>query len=161
MAGPETIVDQMTFLVREGRPEDIPHFVRFLMAQAMESEGMALNRETLEQGVTRVFQEPGLGRYWVIEDTETNTPAGMCMITQEWSDWHNRFYWWYQSVFISPEYRGQGLLGLMMRRIEEVAREQGVQELRLYVETENQRAIRAYDKLGYETGHYNVMQKRM
>lgn len=30
------------------------------------------------------------------------------MVTKEWSDWNNCSYWWIQSVYVKPEYRGQG-----------------------------------------------------
>lgn len=35
--------------------------------------------------------------------------AGSLMITFEWSDWRNGYYWWIQSVFVRPQYRGRGV----------------------------------------------------
>ena len=32
------------------------------------------------------------------------------MITREWSDWYNGWYWWSQSVYVVPEYRREGMI---------------------------------------------------
>ena len=32
------------------------------------------------------------------------------MITREWSDWYNGWYWWIQSVYVMPEYRCEGMI---------------------------------------------------
>ncbi len=151
----------VSYFVRTGIPQDIPVLADFLQQMASESEAIALDRNTVELGISRVFQQPQLGQYWVLENRETAQTVGMCMITFEWSDWHNRFYWWFQSVYIHPDFRGQGLLKILMEAVESKAHAENGQELRLYVESSNQRAIRAYEKLGYQRGHYAVMQKQV
>ncbi len=151
----------MNVAVRPAHLADSPQLVLFLLAMAEESEGLRLDPDTVSLGVTRVFESPHIGHYWVLEDPETRTLVGMCLVTVEWSDWHNRFYWWLQSIYLQPAYRGQGLLQALLSHIEADATRQGVSELRLYVESENRRAIRAYEKQDYRSGHYLVMQKTL
>jgi ribosomal protein S18 acetylase RimI-like enzyme len=149
----------MTHHVRPAERSDIAKMQDFLLAMGQESEGIALNPGTLSQGIAFVFDHPEIARYWILEDTTLGEPVGMCMTTPEWSDWHNRFYWWFQSVYIRPESRGQGLIDTLMGSIMDRAQEENIRELRLYVDANNARAIRAYEKLGYHQGHYLVMEK--
>ena len=80
--------------------------------------------------------------------------AGL-MVTTEWSDWRNGWFWWIQSVFVRPEHRGGGLYGRMYQFVKDRATEAGdVCGFRLYVEKENERAQRVYEKLGMERTYY-------
>ncbi|MBR3859526.1 MAG: GNAT family N-acetyltransferase [Bacteroidaceae bacterium] len=36
-------------------------------------------------------------------------PVGSLMLTREWSDWNNQWYWWIQSVYVTPEHRRQSI----------------------------------------------------
>ena len=77
------------------------------------------------------------------------------MITFEWSDWRNSWFWWIQSVYISPEFRGKGVYRQLYEFVVNKAQAQGdVCGFRLYVERENTRAQKVYEKLGMETSHY-------
>ena len=33
-------------------------------------------------------------------------PVGALLLTREWSDWRNGWFWWIQSVYVAPEGRG-------------------------------------------------------
>ena len=76
------------------------------------------------------------------------------MLTREWSDWTNRWYWWIQSVYVRPEYRGKGAYRAMYAKIKEMAGEAGVTQIRLYVDKTNYRAQEVYKKLGMDECHY-------
>ena len=80
--------------------------------------------------------------------------AGL-LVTTEWSDWRNGWFWWIQSVYVRPEHRGGGLYGQMSEFVKERAAAAGnVCGFRLYVEKENERAQRVYEKLGMERTYY-------
>jgi ribosomal protein S18 acetylase RimI-like enzyme len=80
---------------------------------------------------------------------DDSTIAGGLMVTYEWSDWRNAWFWWIQSVYIRPEARGQSLYTRMYEFIKERAAEAGnVCGFRLYVETENIHAQGVYDAVG-------------
>jgi RimJ/RimL family protein N-acetyltransferase len=57
-------------------------------------------------------------------------------------------------IGLLPDWRGQGIGERLMRRIEEWAREVGVEKLQLGVFASNTRAKRLYEKLGYEQEGY-------
>ena len=149
-----------TMTVRKATASDIPALTANIMAMAQESEGRKLDLATLSAGIRRVFEEPALGTYW-IANSATGEVIASCLMTVEWSDWNNAPYVWFQSVYIAPAWRGKGVFAEMMKTIEADARQSGACELRLYVETNNARAIRAYEKCDFISGHYQVMEKRL
>jgi ribosomal protein S18 acetylase RimI-like enzyme len=60
---------------------------------------------------------------------------------------------WLVAVYVSPTARGRGLLGELVQRCADWARERGQPELVLEVHEDNARARAAYDKVGFvETG---------
>jgi ribosomal protein S18 acetylase RimI-like enzyme len=130
-----------------------------ILAMAWESEGIKLDEETLKMGVQAVFNNASLGTYWVIE--QGKRMIGCTLITQEWSDWHNAPYWWIQSLYIQPEFRGRGLFEGLLSTLEIAAKAQNVRELRLYVATNNHRAIRVYERNGFESEHYRCMTRTL
>jgi ribosomal protein S18 acetylase RimI-like enzyme len=77
------------------------------------------------------------------------------LITHEWSDWRNCNVWWFQSVYVIPEFRRHGIFRKMYTHIKNLAEEQGVAGLRLYVETKNRVAKKTYEKLGMRSEHYS------
>ena len=84
------------------------------------------------------------------------------MVTYEWSDWRNAWFWWIQSVYVVPEARGRQLYSAMYDRVKEMAAAKGdVCGFRLYVETENDRAQRVYDKVGMQKSHYLMFEEEI
>jgi ribosomal protein S18 acetylase RimI-like enzyme len=55
---------------------------------------------------------------------------------------------------VRPEYRGKGAYRAMYAKIKEMAHEQGVTQVRLYVDKTNYRAQQVYKKLGMDECHY-------
>jgi ribosomal protein S18 acetylase RimI-like enzyme len=139
--------------IRLAVPADVDALVEFNQAMALETEGKRLNAETLRAGVAAVFGEDRKGFYVVVEDNGI-VAAGL-MVTSEWSDWRNGWFWWIQSVYVRPERRGAGLYGRMYEFVKAQAAEAGdIRGFRLYVEKENERAQRVYEKLGMERTYY-------
>ena len=133
--------------------EDIESLVDFNQAMAVETEGIYLTNETLALGVEAVFDDPKKGFYVVAE--ETGRIAGGLMVTFEWSDWRNAWFWWIQSVYIVPEWRGKKVFSSMYRYVKENARDAGnVCGFRLYVEGNNTQARAVYEAVGMESSHY-------
>lgn len=140
--------------IRVATPGDIDALVEFNQAMAMETEGKRLDAETLRRGVSAVFADDRKGFYVVAGDDAGAVAAGL-MVTTEWSDWRNGWFWWIQSVYVLPEHRGGGLYGRMYEFVKRKAAEAGdVCGFRLYVEKENERAQRVYEKLGMERTYY-------
>lgn len=149
----------MTPAIRDAHAGDRATLVRFAAAMAHETEGVALDPATLAAGVAALLADPGKGRVFLLE--EDGAPVATLMLTTEWSDWRNGWFWWIQSVYVEPAHRGRG----HYRRLHEhvtalAAQERDVYGLRLYVERENTTAQRAYRSLGmFETAYRLYEQK--
>ena len=76
---------------------------------------------------------------------------------KEWSNFNGGYYWWIQSLFIQPEFRGAGLVQKLIDTVKEEAQREGGIDLRLYVHRINTRAIKAYRKLGFSESDYLIM----
>jgi len=120
---------------------------------AWETEKTTLDRETVTKGVNAVFGDPRKGEYYVAE-ADGRVVASL-LIIYEWSDWRNCNVWWFQSVYVVPEYRRQGIFRFMYKFIKEKAENMDVAGLRLYVETGNIRAMKTYESVGMTGEHYN------
>jgi len=144
--------------IRIATEEDASALVDFNQAMALETEGKELDRETLSLGVSAVFADKKKGFYVVAE--EDGTIIGGLMVTYEWSDWRNGWFWWIQSVFIVPAARGRGiysdLYDFVKSRADEVG---GICGFRLYVERENEHAQAVYEKVGMTASNYLMFEE--
>ncbi len=133
--------------------EDANSLVEFNQAMALETEGKQLDAQILQSGVEAVLHDEKKGFYAVAEN-EGKIVGGL-MVTFEWSDWRGRWFWWIQSVYILPEFRGQKIYSRLYDFVKQNAEEKGdVCGFRLYVEKENTNAQKVYEKCGMERSHY-------
>lgn len=140
-------------LIRLAQTEDAQALVEFNQAMALETEGKTLIDEKIKNGVTAVFSDEKKGFYVVAEDS--GKIVGGLMITFEWSDWRNSWFWWIQSVYILPDYRGKKIYSLLYSFVKNKAQNEGnVCGFRLYVEHDNFNAQKVYEKLGMKSSHY-------
>lgn len=142
----------MSIAIRMATRADIAHIARWNLAMAWETEQKALDPAVLERGVTAVFDEPRRGFYLVAE--RGNEPVGCLLVTYEWSDWRAGDFWWIQSVYVAESARREGVFRQLYEEAKQRAALAGAVGLRLYVETENERAQRTYAGLGMERCHY-------
>ena len=140
-------------IIRLGQAADAPALIEFNQAMALETEGKKLASEILQKGVEAVFAYDKKG-FYVVAENDGKIVGGL-MVTFEWSDWRDGWFWWIQSVYILPEFRGQGIYRKLYEFVKAKAFEaKNVCGFRLYVEKENARARRVYEKLGMESSHY-------
>lgn len=141
--------------IRKGIRSDAEIIARYNIALAKETEHFDLNFERTLLGVNGMFDDPSRGYYLVAE--MHGELVGQMMITYEWSDWRNGIFWWIQSVYVAPEFREQKIYRTLYEHAVELAKEQkNVCGLRLYVEKENERAHRVYEKLGMTLTKYDM-----
>ena len=139
--------------IRPATPADIPAIAAFNQAMAMETENKILPDSVIRPGVEGLFARPEFGFYLVAEVDAT--VAGGLMVTYEWSDWRNGVFFWIQSVYVKPEFRGQGVYPALYGEAKRIARQRGdCCGFRLYVEQENVRAQGVYQNLGMAETHY-------
>ena len=99
-------------------------------------------------------------RYWVAEPDPGGRVVGQAAISREWSDWRDGWLWWFQSVYVHPEARGQGVFRALHGHVRALAlASPDVIGLRLYVEDANERAQRVYQALGMRPGGYHVYEE--
>ena len=146
--------------VRKATLADLPTLVDFTSKEAEEAEGVAQDLTRLETGVKAALEDHSLATYWILTD-EANAPVGSVSALKEWSDWNAGFYWWIQSLYIVPEQRGKGHLKTLLNTVEAEMRSQKGLELRLYVHQDNKRAIRAYEKTGFEASPSKIMTRKV
>lgn len=145
-------------IIRIAKREDAPALVEFNQAMALETEDKRLETNVLQSGVEAVFKDEKKGFYVVAESG--NKIIGGLMITFEWSDWRDAWFWWIQSVYILPEGRGRKIYSRLYNFVKEKARAGGnVCGFRLYVEKENAHAQKVYEKVGMEQSHYLMFEE--
>jgi ribosomal protein S18 acetylase RimI-like enzyme len=152
-------MENINFAVSRGEVCDIDSIVQFQADMAMESEGCVLDKEKVIKGVTAAMLDDSKGIYWVAK-YEGRT-IGSLMITREWSDWNNEWYWWIQSVYVTPEYRKQGVYKAMYQKVKDAAKENNVSQIRLYADKTNLSAQKAYQSLGMHVSHYLMFEEEI
>jgi GNAT superfamily N-acetyltransferase len=138
--------------VRKAVKSDAPSIIDFQRKMAWETEELALDTDTITKGVNAVFEDLSHGQYYVAEDD--GKVVASLLITYEWSDWRNCNVWWFQSVYVVPEYRRQGIFRKMYNHIRQLSEELDIAGLRLYVETRNMLAQKTYEAMGMSSEHY-------
>lgn len=144
--------------IRTAETADIESLVDFNQKMALETEGKQIDHIVLQRGVRAVFNDDGKGFYVVTE--EEDVILGGLMVTFEWSDWRDKWFWWIQSVYIVPEARGRGIYRQMYEFVKDKAKENGkVCGFRLYVEKDNLSAQGVYERVGMEASHYIMFEE--
>ncbi len=139
--------------IRIASLKDAASLVEFNQAMAMETEGKQLDAQILQSGVEAVLHDEEKGFYAVAESDDKI--VGGLLVTFEWSDWRGRWFWWIQSVYILPEFRGKKIYSRLYDFVKQNAEQKGdVCGFRLYVERENTNAQKVYEKCGMEASHY-------
>jgi ribosomal protein S18 acetylase RimI-like enzyme len=141
--------------VRRAREADAATIVEFNRRMALETEGKSLDAGILARGVARALADDAKGFYLLaISDAAI---VGQVMITREWSDWRDGWFWWIQSVYVREDWRQRGVFRALYRAVEREARAAGIViGLRLYVERDNQPAQLTYQALGMANANYLV-----
>ena len=141
--------------VRRATLGDLRTLVEFNAAMAQETEGKTLELERLRAGVAALFNDDSRGFYFVAE--ESGRVVGQLLITTEWSDWRNAYFWWIQSVYVTPGYRRRGVYRNLHNHVVAESKLQGdVCGLRLYVDRDNSVAQRVYAGLEMRQSHYDL-----
>jgi len=146
--------------IRKAIKDDIDALIGFNEAMAFETEGKKLFTGTLRKGVEAVFNDPQKG-FYVVAENEGRVIGGL-MVTFEWSDWRNAWFWWVQSVYIDPEYRGNRIYSQLYDFVKQAAADDSnVCGFRLYVEKENAHAQRVYEKVGMQETYYLMYEEKI
>ncbi len=148
----------MSIRIRRATLRDAAVVAQFNQAIAGETEHRRLNADVLLRGVRALLKDRTKGIYFVA--LVDGVLAGQVMITYEWSDWRNGTFWWIQSVYVRKEFRRQGVFTSLYRHVEDLAKKRrNICGVRLYMERENERARKTYEKLGFKQAVYDMFEK--
>lgn len=151
--------NDIEYIITRGAVCDIESIVQFQSDMAMESEGCVLDKEKVTKGVTAAMLDDSKGIYWVAKFEKR--PIGSLMLTREWSDWNNEWYWWIQSVYVIPEFRKKGVYKAMYKKVKDAAKANNVSQIRLYVDKTNVSAQKVYQNLGMQESHYLMFEENL
>lgn len=141
-------------IITKGQIEDIENIAQFQVDMAMESEGTQLDKDIVTKGVSAAMADENKGLYYIAR--VDGKAVGSLMLTREWSDWNNGWYWWIQSVYVAPDYRRQGVYKSMYQAVCTDAKQQNVAQVRLSVDKTNTRGQEVYSSLGMQESHYLI-----
>ena len=150
----------MNYVVRRAHAQDLDSLVSFTVAEAREAEGAELDPSVVRRGVEAGLSDRAIAMYWVVESDQGEIVARTSAL-REWSDWHARYYWWIQSMYVVPDHRGRGIVEMLIGTVSAEARDNGAADLRLYVHERNSRAMRAYRRCGFSGLPYTMMSKHL
>jgi len=143
--------------VRRGLPTDLDTITGFNAAMALETEGKTLDPGPLTAGVRALLEDAGRGFYLVAESG--GRVVGQLMITTEWSDWRNAYFWWIQSVYVAKDHRRMGVYRALNDQVHAQALKQGdVCGVRLYVDRDNRVALQVYQDLDMVHARYDLFE---
>jgi GNAT superfamily N-acetyltransferase len=146
-----------TFSIRTATIADLDSLVVNNVTMAKESEDLGLDAAVVRRGIERLLLDPQRGRYLVAVDHK-DAVIGQLMLTLEWSDWRDGWWWWVQSVYVASAWRRRGVYrALHDHVVAEAATHPDVCGLRLYVEPDNVVARTTYERLGMHES-YRVME---
>ena len=126
---------------------------------AFETENKQLDYDLVLMGVLNLFKNDHFGFYLVAQ--QDDVVLASLMITYEWSDWRNALFWWIQSVYVVPSHRQKGIYKKMYERAWSMSRQSEVPVcgFRLYAESNNNTAHKAYINCGMEKCNYVMFEE--
>ncbi|NIM11248.1 MAG: GNAT family N-acetyltransferase [Candidatus Aminicenantes bacterium] len=141
--------------IRKAVLKDVETIAKFNMLAAKETENMEVDPDTALRGAKAIIKDPHKGFYLVAE--MKGQIIGQLMVTNEWSDWRNKYFLWVQSVYVLEDSRKQGIFSALFHHLKEMARyRKDVAGLRLYVERYNEAAKMTYESLGMHNPGYDI-----
>lgn len=158
---------ELMWNIRHASVYDIEIITEFNCRLAQETESKRLDEQVVRRGVERGLKQGAEVQYFLatspaqpkLAGTSNSSslakPVGQLMLTREWSDWRDGWIAWLQSVYVVPECRGQGVFKTLLdHALDHCSQDPDVRGMRLYVEKQNTKAQRAYEKTGFIDPHY-------
>ena len=91
-------------------------------------------------------------------ENNTGVIMGYSMVAHSYSTECGGNCVWVENIYIKPDYRGKNIAGEFFEYLDNMYRKEAVR-FRLEVEEENERAVKAYKKAGFEKLGYVQMAK--
>lgn len=145
------------YRIREANTNDAATISGFQIAMAKETEEFDLDNKIVLEGVRAAITDANKGSY-LITEFKGKIVASL-MLTLEWSDWRNSTIIWIQSVYVLPEFRGQGIYKKMYNHVQNIVlSDEKYIGIKLYVDKHNINAQKVYTALGMNDEHYTTFE---
>lgn len=149
-------------IIRKATLEDLPILLQF------EQDIITVERpydETLQKGHInyydiRELMESEYAEVIVAEVDAEVVGSAYAKQNQASSYLDHEYYAYLGFMFVKPAFRGQGINGLIIDQLYNWAKANNLQEVRLEVYSDNDAAIRAYEKVGFQK-HMITMRTRI
>ncbi len=147
------------FKVRKATSVDTDILAVFSLAVIKEGDGISIPSEHVKPGIEAVLEDDSKGFYLVATEKGQSDPIGCLMITFEWSDVNNGFYWWIQSVYVDPSWRRKGVYSALHNHVLSLARKaKSVSRIKLYVHENNSKAQNTYKAMGMDQAPHKIFE---
>ncbi len=138
----------MSFVLRPATPADagiILRFIRELAAFERAEHEVEATEETIRLSI---FGEGAVTHALVCE--RDGKAAGFAVWFYNYSTWQGRKGLYLEDLYVTPEFRGSGAGKLILKRLAEIALEEGCGRFEWSVLDWNEPAIRVYESIGAE-----------
>lgn len=147
------------FKIRKATSQDVDLLATFSLAVVKEVDWVSIPADKVKPGIQAVLNDETNGFYLVATESDNSTPIGCLMITYEWSDVNNGFYWWIQSVYVDPRWRRMGVYSALHNRVINLARSTvNVTRIKLYVHQTNRTAQKTYMSHGMNEAPHKIFE---
>ena len=143
------------FSIRIATRDDASSIAEFNVIFAKANENRQLSLPVTAAGVRRVFDTFNNGLYIVAE--QDKTIIGVTMVTREWSDWNNGFFYCIQDIFVHVNDPDYTIHDALLDKVSLLATEhEDVCGIRLYVHKDDTATQEHYQEKGLEKTKYRI-----
>lgn len=138
----------MTVTIREAVPADAPTILRFIQELATYERAGHEVSATLETVTSSIFEQGSVTRALICENE--GEPIGMAVWFFSYSTWQARNGLYLEDLYVTPQARGLGAGKALLKRLAQIAIENGCGRFEWSVLDWNEPAIRVYEAIGAE-----------
>ena len=149
---------KIKMIIRKATLSDVNEIAKNNILLAKEIEQRNLEFSTVQNGSEAVLSDERNGFYIIAENN--HHVIGQVFITIEWSDWRNQTIWWIHRVYVHKQWRKKGVFTALLQQIKQLAKDNNVYVLRLYVLQSNKNAMNIYKKSGFADAPFIILQNK-
>ena len=138
---------------RQATESDVPSIFPLLQAFCQEYLAKTMDKSTAEAGISHIFSQPYLGRYYVCELEGQIISYSFAFF--EWSDWRAGNMFYIESAYTVPEQRSKGAFRLIFKAMHDDAL---LENSAIRVIANEGFPVESLTKLGLAESHYRVFE---
>lgn len=137
---------------RPAENADLPklaEFLQFLVEAERPFDGTLKEGEIFYYSISDLIADQAT-QIMVVENNHQIIGCGYAQIRSAKPYEKHEVFGYLGFMFVSPEFRGKGINGLLLDELKKWILSQGITEVRLQVYSENDAAVKAYEKAGFK-----------